>query len=100
MRPRAAPLPRAVVLGDEAQVGRMLANLVENALRHARTTVGVRLAVERGQAVIAVEDDGPGIAPPIGSVSGTASAGRPTTARAPGRGSVFLVRLPLYRPTP
>ncbi|MYT20987.1 HAMP domain-containing protein, partial [Streptomyces sp. SID7760] len=56
-----APVPAA---GDPARLERALANLVDNALRHARTGVVVRAATEPadgGWAVLEVEDDGPGI---------------------------------------
>ncbi|MFK0232234.1 sensor histidine kinase [Streptomyces vinaceus] len=72
------PVPAA---GDPARLERALANLVDNALRHARTGVVVRAATEPappaggghggsggaggsdgGWAVLEVEDDGPGIA--------------------------------------
>ncbi|MFD7837067.1 sensor histidine kinase [Streptomyces sp. NPDC059761] len=59
-----APVPAA---GDPARLERALANLVDNALRHARTGVVVRAATESaepggsGWAVLEVEDDGPGI---------------------------------------
>ncbi|MFI6145363.1 sensor histidine kinase [Streptomyces sp. NPDC051109] len=58
------PVPAA---GDPARLERALANLVDNALRHARTGVVVRAATEPadpgggGWAVLEVEDDGPGI---------------------------------------
>lgn len=47
--------------GDPAQLERLLANLVDNAVRHARTEVGVRAAVEGNDAVLEVTDDGPGV---------------------------------------
>lgn len=61
-----APVPAA---GDPARLERALANLVDNALRHARTGVVVRAAAEpsaeRGPCVVLeVEDDGPGIPEP------------------------------------
>jgi signal transduction histidine kinase len=42
---------------------RIVANLVENALRHATTTVIVRIEVEVDEVVLSCEDDGPGIPP-------------------------------------
>ncbi|MFF1412754.1 sensor histidine kinase [Streptomyces sp. NPDC058289] len=53
-----APVPAA---GDPARLERALANLVDNALRYARTGVVVRAAAEDGWAVLEVTDDGPGI---------------------------------------
>ncbi|SDJ97002.1 sensor histidine kinase [Nonomuraea jiangxiensis] len=51
------------VRGSRIQLIRALANLVGNARRHAATGVDVTLTTAGGQAVIAVTDDGPGIAP-------------------------------------
>ncbi|MFE9563512.1 sensor histidine kinase [Streptomyces sp. NPDC006487] len=53
-----APVPAA---GDPARLERALANLVDNALRYARTGVVVRAAAEDGWALLEVTDDGPGI---------------------------------------
>lgn len=44
-------------------VQRMVANLVENALRHGGPDVEVATAVENGRAVVEVRDRGPGIPP-------------------------------------
>jgi signal transduction histidine kinase len=60
---RAGRIEPAVVSGDESQLARVVTNLVDNALRHARAAVRVALTVEDGQAVISVADDGPGIPP-------------------------------------
>lgn len=49
--------------GVRTQVERIVTNLVDNALRHARSQVEVSVGVHAGQAVLAVADDGPGIAP-------------------------------------
>jgi signal transduction histidine kinase len=51
------------VSGDRNQLGRALRNLVDNAVRHARTTVGLRLWAADGWAHLDVSDDGPGIPP-------------------------------------
>jgi signal transduction histidine kinase len=51
----------AQVTGDRAQLARAVANLVDNAARHARGTVTLTLAEQGGQAVLGVADDGPGI---------------------------------------
>ncbi|WP_405489808.1 sensor histidine kinase [Streptomyces sp. NBC_00096] len=53
-----APVPAS---GDPARLERALANLVDNALRYARTGVVVRAAAEDGWALLEVTDDGPGI---------------------------------------
>ena len=51
----------AEVLGSRIALSRLLANLVNNATRHARSTVQVRSSSEPGQVRIEVTDDGPGI---------------------------------------
>jgi two-component system sensor histidine kinase BaeS len=54
--------PAALV--DPDRLAQILANLVENGLTYARTTVTVSLSVGvSGSQVITVQDDGPGIAP-------------------------------------
>jgi signal transduction histidine kinase len=50
-----------VVRGSGEQLERLVANLVDNAVRHAGTRVVVRLQRQDGNAVLEVEDDGPGI---------------------------------------
>ncbi|MER7795247.1 HAMP domain-containing sensor histidine kinase [Streptomyces sp. NPDC097640] len=54
--------PPAVVHGSRVQLSRLLTNLVDNARRHARTTVSVSVAVRDGMVELSVDDDGPGIA--------------------------------------
>jgi signal transduction histidine kinase len=56
------------VMADPDRLAQILANLVENALTFAKTTVTVGLSVadaagEAERTIISVEDDGPGIAP-------------------------------------
>jgi signal transduction histidine kinase len=51
----------AQVSGDPARLGRALGNVLDNAVRHARTSVTVTLAAHNGVAVLAVADDGSGI---------------------------------------
>lgn len=53
-------VPQRVVLDAEA-TRESLANLIENARRHASTAVEVRVRVERGHLVIHIADDGPGL---------------------------------------
>jgi two-component system, OmpR family, phosphate regulon sensor histidine kinase PhoR len=55
--------PAVAVRGDRAQLGLLLSNLVDNALRHtpARGSVRVRLDAAEGRAVIEVRDTGEGI---------------------------------------
>jgi len=58
----AAPRP---VAADPDRLAQLLANLLENSMTFARTTVTLTLAEGHtsGQSVITVDDDGPGIAP-------------------------------------
>ncbi len=48
---------------DYDGLDRALRNLVDNAVRHARTAVTVRVSGDDSDAVVEVVDDGPGIAP-------------------------------------
>jgi signal transduction histidine kinase len=52
------PLPMA---GEPDALGRVVANLLDNAVRHARSRVEVRVGEEPRERVITVTDDGPGI---------------------------------------
>jgi signal transduction histidine kinase len=49
------------VLGDHDQLRRMVANLLTNAARHARTRITVTLTEGQAGAELIVADDGPGI---------------------------------------
>ncbi|MEI4473752.1 sensor histidine kinase [Frigidibacter sp. MR17.24] len=62
LRTDLAPGP-LLVTGDRALLGQVLANLIENALRHtpAGCEIRVRLQREAGAVVLEVSDDGPGI---------------------------------------
>jgi signal transduction histidine kinase len=53
--------PDALVRGRANQLGRLLRNLLDNAQRHARSSVTVRVGSTDGSVVLAVADDGPGI---------------------------------------
>jgi signal transduction histidine kinase len=53
--------PGAVVTADRLQMSRLLVNLVDNAERHAASTVTVWVGCEGEKAVLEVCDDGPGI---------------------------------------
>ena len=119
------PVP-AEVTGDPARLRQLVAILVDNALRHApggsRVEVGVR--VEGPEAVLVVDDAGPGIrpddlprvfdrfyraagAPGGGTGLGLAIAawiverhgGRIAASNRDGGGARFTVRLPLARAT-
>jgi signal transduction histidine kinase len=50
------------VIGDADQLHRVLRNLVDNAMRHARSRVTISLGDEGGRAEIVVGNDGPAIA--------------------------------------
>jgi signal transduction histidine kinase len=58
-----AGLNAARVWGDPDQLERVVANLIDNAERHAATTIAVELGVTDGTAELVVADDGPGVAP-------------------------------------
>ncbi|MET9772655.1 HAMP domain-containing sensor histidine kinase [Streptomyces sp. NPDC006367] len=49
------------VAGSRGQLGRVLANLLDNARRHARSAVEVSVRRDGGTAVVAVADDGEGV---------------------------------------
>ncbi len=51
------------IMVDADELHRAIGNLVDNAVRHARTQVEVAARVDQSSAVISVSDDGPGIAP-------------------------------------
>ncbi|WP_069111153.1 sensor histidine kinase [Jiangella alba] len=53
----------ARVTGDAAALRRVLRNLGDNAVRHAAGVVALSVASRDGTVSLAVEDDGPGIAP-------------------------------------
>jgi two-component system OmpR family sensor kinase len=120
-----------VVQGDEARLRQVIGNLVTNALTHTPVDakVTVRLAedaADPGVVVLAVTDEGPGLAPADAervferfyradssrtrAAGGTglglsivaslvaAHGGRVDLTTAPGRGSTFAVRLPRSGP--
>ena len=120
------PVP-AEITGDPARLRQLVAILVDNAIRHAPSgsRVDVRVRTDGGDAVVVVEDQGPGIraedlprvfdrfyrgagAPGGGTGLGLAIAawiverhgGRIAAANRDGGGARFTVRLPLVRGTP
>ena len=54
--------PAVIASASPDELRRVLANLVENAVRHARSEVVLAVRTEGGRAVLTVVDDGPGIA--------------------------------------
>ncbi|MFT2721716.1 sensor histidine kinase [Deinococcus sp. A31D244] len=50
-----------LIHGDPVRVRQITTNLVDNALRHARSRVSVQIEAVQGQALLHVEDDGPGV---------------------------------------
>jgi two-component system osmolarity sensor histidine kinase EnvZ len=58
-----APARLDVTRTHELLLERLLANLVDNAMLHGRPPVLIRLALDGGEAVLDVEDHGPGLAP-------------------------------------
>ncbi len=50
-----------VVLGNKIRLARILGNLLDNAERHTRQEIRVVVSSTDGQAVIQVQDDGPGV---------------------------------------
>jgi two-component system OmpR family sensor kinase len=57
----------AVVNGARDELYRMTLNLIENAIRHTPdgTRIRATVAADNGDVVLAVEDDGPGVAPEL-----------------------------------
>ena len=49
------------IQGDQRQLTQLVRNLIDNAARHAQDRIVVTLVHDGNQAVLAVEDDGPGI---------------------------------------
>jgi signal transduction histidine kinase len=53
-----------VVIGDQVRLERLLVNLVDNAVRYAKSSVTVAVCRDGGWAELSVTDDGPGIPSP------------------------------------
>jgi two-component system OmpR family sensor kinase len=124
--PGGGPPSSAPVLGDEARLRQVVSNLVGNAIAHTPPGTPVRIGVGTvgDEAVLVVEDDGPGLAPDQAArvfdrfyrVDGsrsrsdaggaglglsiarsllTAHGGRLELRTAPGEGAAFSVVLPV-----
>ncbi|WP_181871352.1 sensor histidine kinase [Sphaerisporangium album] len=117
IRVESAPTP---VAGDEERMETALDCLVENAIRHGRAPIALRVRQDASAAVVEVEDHGPGIAPararellrgsdsPYSPRSGLglmiaqgiveAHSGRIALTRAPSGGLKATIHLPRLRP--
>ena len=121
--------PVPLVLGDHGRLTQLLINLLDNALAHTPPagTVTLRLQPDNGQVVMEVEDTGPGIAPEhlphlferfyrgdrardresggtglglaIVKEIAEAHGGTVRASSTLGKGSVFTLSLPPYRPS-
>ena len=65
LRHQADIAPDSWVEGDERRLRRLVENLLENAARHARTLVRVRVQPDGERVALSVEDDGPGVPPDL-----------------------------------
>ncbi|NOT09172.1 MAG: hypothetical protein HOP28_13315 [Gemmatimonadales bacterium] len=60
----AVDVEEVMVRGDERILERVVGNLVDNAVKHARTAASMRLALAReGGAILTIQDDGDGLPP-------------------------------------
>jgi two-component system osmolarity sensor histidine kinase EnvZ len=57
------PDDEIVVHGDPVALGRLVDNLIQNALQHGAPPIGIALAATAKHAVLTVHDQGPGISP-------------------------------------
>ena len=80
-----APAGSVVVAGDWARLDRLIVNLVDNAVRYAKSSVVVSVTRDGSSAELSVTDDGPGIPRPTGNGPFTALPG--LTTRAAGTGT-------------
>ncbi|MGF1614542.1 MAG: sensor histidine kinase [Gammaproteobacteria bacterium] len=63
LRVRTGKVSAVRVVGDPDQLSRVIENLLSNAVRHARSQIAIALCKKGKQALLAVDDDGTGIAP-------------------------------------
>ncbi len=108
-----------IVTGDQRRLRQLVRNLLDNALAHATSNVAVTLKASNGDALLSVEDDGPGVPADAiprlferfskgsnsrGSGLGLAICRWIASAHGGeivfGGGSRFTVRLPLATPAP
>ena len=61
LAPLHANPPHPLVLADRRRLDRVVANLLDNAARHAGGAVGVSVGVRQGRARLEIDDAGPGI---------------------------------------
>lgn len=79
-----APVPATA---DAQRLAQVVANLVENALKYATTSVAVALVADGADVVLTVDDDGPGIPPAdLPRVFERLYTSRPAAGRAFGTG--------------
>jgi len=84
----------AEVYGDPVALRRALTNLVVNAVTHAGGTVRVSVARRAGEVAVAVDDNGPGIAPgELRRLFRPFERGRSAEARGAGLGLAITVAL-------
>ncbi len=50
-----------VMIGNPAHIARVFRNIIDNAVRHATTTIQVTSRTQKGQIVVEITDDGPGV---------------------------------------
>ncbi len=83
--------PGIEVLGDRELLTQMLANLVENAIRHTPEGTRIELGLRRdaGRPVGTIADSGPGIPPRRETRCSSASTASTPAVRPPAAGSVF-----------
>lgn len=55
-------ISRARLVGDPAAVARVIRNLVDNAVHHAKSRVDIQVGSRDGNVILTISDDGPGIA--------------------------------------